>query len=132
MNSFGKIFRVSIFGESHGESVGIVIDGCPAGIPLKHSDFNADFSRRRSGSKGTTPRREADIPRIMSGIFKDYTTGAPIMIMFENTNTRSSDYSKLRDIPRPGHADFTYYKKYGILYHLQLTGGHRHGCPMVW
>ena len=77
MNSFGKLFRISIFGESHGESVGIVVDGCPAGIPLKHSDFNADFSRRKSGAKGTTPRREADIPRIMSGVFNAYTTGAP-------------------------------------------------------
>jgi len=84
MNSIGKLFRISIFGESHGESVGIVVDGCPAGIPLKHSDFNADFSRRKSGAKGTTPRREADIPRIMSGVFNAYNTGAPMMIMFEN------------------------------------------------
>ena len=126
MNSFGKIFRVSIFGESHGESVGIVIDGCPAGIPLKHSDFNTDFSRRKSGSKGTTPRREADIPRIMSGIFNDHTTGAPIMIMFENTNTRSADYSKLRDIPRPGHADFTAQEKFGG-YQDYRGGGHFSG-----
>ena len=113
MNTFGTIFRLSIFGESHGESVGVVIDGCPAGIPLKHSDFNADFSRRKSGAKGTTPRREADIPRLMSGVFNELTTGAPVMVLFENTNTRSKDYSNLIETPRPGHADFTAGKKFG-------------------
>ena len=126
MNSFGKLFRISIFGESHGESVGIVVDGCPAGIPLKHSDFNADFSRRKSGAKGTTPRREADIPRIMSGVFNEYTTGAPVMIMFENSNTRSRDYSKLKEIPRPGHADFTAQHKFGG-YQDYRGGGHFSG-----
>lgn len=126
MNSFGKLFRISIFGESHGESVGIVVDGCPAGIPLKHSDFNADFSRRKSGAKGTTPRREADIPRIMSGVFNAYTTGAPVMIMFENSNTRSRDYSKLKEIPRPGHADFTAQHKFGG-YQDYRGGGHFSG-----
>jgi chorismate synthase len=126
MNTFGKIFSISIFGESHGESVGIVIDGCPAGIPLKHADFNTDFSRRKSGAKGTTPRREADIPRIMSGVFEDYTTGAPVMILFENTNTRSRDYSQLKDIPRPGHADFTGQAKYGG-YQDYRGGGHFSG-----
>jgi len=112
MNSFGKIFRVSIFGESHGASVGIVIDGCPPGIPLKMEDFEADLSRRKSGAKGTTPRKETDFPKIMSGVFNDFTTGAPITIMFENTNTRSGDYSEFREIPRPGHADFVASKKY--------------------
>lgn len=112
MNSFGKIFRVSIFGESHGECVGIVIDGCPPGIPLKMEDFEADLSRRKSGAKGTTPRKEADFPKVMSGIFNDFTTGAPITIMFENTNTRSGDYSEFREVPRPGHADFVASKKY--------------------
>jgi chorismate synthase len=126
MNSFGKLFRISIFGESHGESVGIVVDGCPAGVPLKHSDFNADFSRRKSGAKGTTPRREADIPRIMSGVFNAYTTGAPVMIMFENSNTRSRDYSKLKEIPRPGHADFTAQHKFGG-YQDYRGGGHFSG-----
>lgn len=126
MNSFGKLFKVSIFGESHGESVGIVIDGCPAGIPLKHSDFEADFSRRKSGAKGTTPRQEPDIPRIMSGVFDDRTTGAPLMILFENTNTRSRDYSQLKDIPRPGHADFTAHLKYGG-YQDYRGGGHFSG-----
>jgi chorismate synthase len=113
MNSFGKIFRISIFGESHGTSLGIVIDGCPAGLPLSLGDFTEDFNRRRSGAKGTTPRKETDIPRIMSGIFNDHTTGAPVTILFENTNTRSRDYSALRETPRPGHADFVAMKKYG-------------------
>ena len=113
MNSFGKIFRISIFGESHGNGFGITIDGCPAGLPLKFNDFIEDFNRRRSGAKGTTPRKEADIPKMISGIFSDYTTGAPITIMFENTNTRSRDYTKLRETPRPGHADFVAMKKFG-------------------
>ncbi len=126
MNSFGKLFSVSIYGESHGESVGIVVDGCPAGIPLKYSDFNSDFSRRKSGAKGTTPRREADIPRIMSGVFNEHTTGAPVMIMFENSNTRSMDYSKLKEIPRPGHADFTARHKFGG-YQDYRGGGHFSG-----
>lgn len=126
MNSFGKLFKVSIFGESHGESVGIVIDGCPSGIPLKHSDFEADFSRRKSGAKGTTPRQEPDTPRIMSGVFDDRTSGAPLMILFENTNTRSRDYSQLKDIPRPGHADFTAHLKYGG-YQDYRGGGHFSG-----
>jgi chorismate synthase len=126
MNVFGRLFRVSIFGESHGASVGIVIDGCPAGIPLKQSDFEHDFARRRSGAKGTTPRKEPDLPRIMSGLFKERTTGAPLMILFENTNTRSADYSPLKDIPRPGHADFTGQRKYGG-YQDYRGGGHFSG-----
>jgi chorismate synthase len=126
MNTFGSLFRISIFGESHGESVGIVIDGCPAGMPLKLADFNADFSRRKSGARGTTPRREPDIPRIMSGIFNEYTTGAPVMIMFDNTSTRSRDYSQLKDIPRPGHADFTAQQKFGGFQDFR-GGGHFSG-----
>jgi chorismate synthase len=126
MNTFGTIFRISIFGESHGESVGVVIDGCTAGIPLKPADFDADFSRRKSGAKGTTPRSEADNPHIMSGVFNDHTTGAPIMIMFENSNTRSRDYSNLIETPRPGHADFTAQKKFGG-YQDYRGGGHFSG-----
>ena len=113
MNTFGTQFRVSIFGESHGECVGITIDGCPAGIPVNPEDFTADFNRRRSGGKGTTPRREPDQPKIMTGVFNNYTTGAPLTIMFDNTDTRSRDYTKLRETPRPGHADFTAWKKFG-------------------
>jgi len=126
MNAFGKLFKLNIFGESHGTSVGIVIDGCPAGLPLKLSDFEADFSRRKSGAKGTTPRQEPDTPRIMSGLFNDRCTGAPLMILFENTNTRSGDYSQLKDTPRPGHADFTAHQKFGG-YQDFRGGGHFSG-----
>ena len=126
MNSFGKIFRISVFGESHGTSVGVIIDGCPAGLPLVFSDFEVDFNRRRSGAKGTTPRKEADIPRIMSGVFNDHTTGAPLTIFFENTNTRSRDYAALHDTPRPGHADFVATKKFGG-YEDYRGGGHFSG-----
>jgi chorismate synthase len=113
MNSFGKIFRISIFGESHGNAVGVVIDGVPAGLPLKFEDFVSDLNRRRSGAKGTTPRKEADLPKLVTGVFNDFTTGAPLTIIFENTNTQSKDYTKLRETPRPGHADFVASKKYG-------------------
>ncbi|MDR2848386.1 MAG: chorismate synthase [Bacteroidales bacterium] len=112
MNSFGRIFRVSLFGESHGCCAGICIDGCPPGISLSESDFEFDMSRRRSGAQGTTPRKEADIPRIMSGVFNGFTTGSPILLMVDNTNTRSHDYSQFCDVPRPGHADFVAGKKY--------------------
>ncbi|MDR1154295.1 MAG: chorismate synthase [Bacteroidales bacterium] len=112
MNSFGRLFRVSIFGESHGLCTGVCIDGCPPGIALTEADFEPDLARRRSGGKGTTPRIEADVPRIMSGVFNGFTTGAPITIMFENANTRSGDYSQFTEIPRPGHADFVAGVKY--------------------
>jgi chorismate synthase len=112
MNSFGKNFRVQIFGQSHGEYVGVVIDGCPPGIDLKTEDFTVDIERRKPGAKGTTPRKEADIPEIISGIFNDKTSGAPMTILFKNGNTRSADYEKQRAIPRPGHADFVASKKY--------------------
>jgi len=126
MNSFGKLFRISIFGESHGECVGITIDGCPAGLPLTPADFTADLNRRSSGAKGTTPRKEPDMLKIQSGVFEGYTTGAPLTIMFDNTNTRSRDYTKLRETPRPGHADFTAMKKYGG-YEDYRGGGHFSG-----
>ncbi len=113
MNSFGKLFRISIFGESHGENIGIVIDGCPAGLSLSVNDFTSDFDRRRSGAAGTTPRKESDVPNIRSGVFNGYTTGAPVTIVFENADTRSRDYTKLRETPRPGHADFVAMKKFG-------------------
>lgn len=114
MNSFGRIFRIHIFGESHGESVGLVIDGCPAGLPLSVADFMEDIERRKGGVlKGTTPRKEDDIPIFKAGVFNGHTTGAPITILFENKNTRSGDYEKQRSVPRPGHADFTAHAKYG-------------------
>ena len=107
MNSFGSKFRVEIFGESHGEAIGVVVDGAKAGIPLSKEDFMEDILRRKSGSKGTTPRIEPDEPEILSGVFEGHTTGAPIAIIFRNTNTKSSDYKELLDVPRPGHADWT-------------------------
>lgn len=114
MNSFGRIFQVNIFGESHGESVGINIDGIPAGLPLAVEDFLEDIERRKGGTqKGTTPRQESDLPIFKSGIFNNKTTGAPLTILFENNNTRSGDYAKQRAVPRPGHADFVASKKFG-------------------
>jgi len=103
-----------IFGESHGESAGLVIDGCPAGIDLTVEDFLADLERRKGGTqKGTTPRQEEDLPIFKSGLFNNKTTGAPITILFENKNIRSGDYEKQRAVPRPGHADFVAHKKFG-------------------
>lgn len=114
MNSFGRIFRVHIFGESHGECAGVTIDGCPAGLNLPAADFAGDIERRKGGlQKGTTPRQEEDLPIFKSGVFNGITTGAPITIIFENKNTRSSDYDKLREIPRPGHADMVARQKFG-------------------
>ena len=114
MNSFGKIFRIHIFGESHGECVGITIDGCPAGLLLTAADLLTDLERRKGGKqKGTTPRQEADYPIFKSGIFNGKTTGFPITILFENNNTRSEDYNKQRSIPRPGHADWVAHEKFG-------------------
>ena len=112
MNTFGTIFRISIYGESHGKGVGVVIDGCPAGIPITEKDFENDLIRRMGGKSGTTPRIEPDKPNLLSGIFKGKTAGEPINIFFENTNIRSEDYKDLQAIPRPGHADFTAMKKY--------------------
>ena len=114
MNSFGTLFRVNIFGESHGACVGITVDGCPAGLALAQSDFEIDMERRKGGKqKGTTPRQEDDIPVFKSGLFNDITTGAPITMLFENNNTRSGDYEKQRTVPRPGHSDFTAHHKFG-------------------
>ena len=107
MNFFGKCFRVEIFGESHGPAIGVVIDGVKPGMPLSEEDFREDIARRKSGAKGTTPRIEADEPEILSGVYEGHTTGAPVAIIFRNTNTRSVDYEQLRDVPRPGHADWT-------------------------
>ena len=107
MNTFGRKFRVSIFGESHGELIGVVLDGVPAGLELAEEDFTQDILSRKSGAKGTTPRIEADAPKIVSGVFEGHTTGAPLTIVFENTNTRSGDYSQFAAMPRPGHADLT-------------------------
>lgn len=106
MNVFGRNLRVEIFGQSHGEFVGITIDGIPPGIDILPEDFHDDLERRKPGARGTTPRKEADEPRIISGVFNGKSCGAPLTILFENSNTRSSDYEKQRALPRPGHADF--------------------------
>ncbi len=126
MNSFGRIYRIGIFGESHGKGVGISIDGCPAGISLCENDFTADLNRRKAGAKGTTPRIEADLPNILSGVFNGHTTGAPIVILFENSNTKSKDYSNLLATPRPGHADFVAREKY-FGFNDYTGGGHFSG-----
>ncbi|MBE6240862.1 MAG: chorismate synthase [Bacteroidales bacterium] len=107
MNTFGRKFRVSIFGESHGELIGVVLDGVPAGLELSEQDFEQDILRRKSGAKGTTPRVEEDKPQIVSGVFEGHTTGAPLTIVFRNNNTHSSDYEQFAAMPRPGHADLT-------------------------
>ena len=112
MNSFGIIFRVTLFGESHGTAIGVSIDGCPAGLALAPEDFMPDLKRRQSGSKGTTPRVEADLPDILSGVFNGFTTGAPLTLLTRNANKISSDYEEFRKVPRPGHADFVAGEKY--------------------
>ena len=122
MNSFGRLFHISIFGESHGECVGITIDGCPAGLHLTPEDILPDLERRKGGKqKGTTPRQELDFPIFKSGLFNGKTTGFPITILFENNDTRSQDYEKQRSIPRPGHADMVAHQKFGG--HEDFRGG---------
>ena len=126
MNSFGRIFRISIFGESHGPAVGVTIDGVPAGIKLSIDDFTPDLARRKSGATGTTPRIESDIPEIISGWFNEHTTGAPLTILFKNTNTQSADYGNIASTHRPGHADFAAYKRFKG-YNDYRGGGHFSG-----
>ncbi|MBQ7019203.1 MAG: chorismate synthase [Bacteroidales bacterium] len=126
MNSYGTNFRISIFGESHGKLIGVAMDGVPAGISLSEEDFMADLNRRRSGARGTTPRKEGDIPHIVSGTFEGCTTGAPLTVVFENNNTISKDYSLFREIPRPGHADFTAQVKHNFFNDIR-GGGHFSG-----
>ena len=121
-NSFGHLFRVTTFGESHGVALGCVVDGCPPGIPLEAADIQAELDRRKPGqSRFTTQRREPDQVKILSGVFSDdrtggrpLTTGTPIALVIESTDQRSKDYSQIRDSYRPGHADYTYDAKYGI------------------
>jgi chorismate synthase len=106
MNSFGVVFRVTLFGESHGPAIGVIIDGCPPGLHVETEDFMNDLRRRQSGSVGTTKRKEPDLPEILSGIFNGVTTGAPMTIVTRNSDKISSDYDEFKNIPRPGHADF--------------------------
>jgi chorismate synthase len=126
MNTFGRIFRIHIYGESHGSELGVLIDGCPAGIEIDEKEFLTDIQRRKAGAKGTTPRTEDDIPKIKSGVFNGKTTGAPILIGFENKNTKSEDYNELLATPRPGHADFTAKMKFGG-FNDHRGGGHFSG-----
>ncbi|HOV71623.1 MAG TPA: chorismate synthase, partial [Dysgonamonadaceae bacterium] len=115
MNTFGNIFRLTSFGESHGEAVGGVIDGCPPGIEMDIEFIQSELDRRRPGqSRITTPRKESDTVIFLSGIFEGKTTGAPIGFMVKNENFHSSDYENLKDVFRPSHADYTYQQKYGI------------------
>lgn len=118
MNTFGRNFRVTTFGESHGKALGAVIDGCPPGIPLDETDIQALLDRRRPGrSPLSSPRQEDDRVEILSGVFEGKTTGTPIAMIVRNQDTRSGDYEDLREVFRPGHADFTYQEKYGIRDH---------------
>jgi chorismate synthase len=126
MNGFGKMFKVNLFGESHGVCVGVVVDGCPAGIKLDEQLFTPDLSRRKSGKSGTTLRNETDIPEIISGVLQGVTTGAPITLLFRNQNIDSSDYTQYKRLPRPGHADFVTLKKYHGFADLR-GGGHFSG-----
>jgi chorismate synthase len=126
MNTFGRLFRISIFGESHGVNVGVTVDGCPPGIPLSEDDLARDLARRKSGARGTTPRKESDAPRIVSGVFDGHTTGAPLTVLFDNENTRSDDYRHLTVHPRPGHADWVAQQKYGGFQDYR-GGGHFSG-----
>ncbi len=131
MNKCGRNFRVEIFGESHGEIVGILIDGIPPGIIIKEKDFSKDLKRRKPYKKGTTERKEKDLPQIKTGILNNKTTGAPVLIYFKNEDVDSSKYERLKNKPRPGHADFTAYKKYngyndyrgGGMFSGRLTAG---------
>ncbi len=112
MNSFGVVFKVCVFGESHGRVTGVTIDGCPPGIAIEPEDFIPDLSRRKSGSVGTTKRQEKDLPEILSGVFNGFSTGTPMTIVTRNKDTDSTAYIEFADIPRPGHTDFTANIKY--------------------
>ena len=114
-STFGEIFKVTTFGESHGRALGCVIDGCPAGLPLSEADLIPFMARRKPGqSEYTTARNEDDAPEILSGVFEGITTGTPISILIRNKDQHSKDYSDIADIFRPGHADYTFEKKFGI------------------
>ena len=114
MDSFGKLFKITTFGESHGIGLGVIIDGVPAGIYIDQDFIQNEMDRRKPGGKYATNRKEPDKIEILSGVFEGYSTGTPIAIIIYNTNAKSKDYSKIKDMFRPGHADFTYFYKYGI------------------
>jgi chorismate synthase len=117
-NSFGKLFTVTTFGESHGPAIGCVVDGCPPGLMISPEEFRHDLTRRATGtSKYTSQRHEADDVEILSGVYEGTTTGTPIALLIRNTDARSKDYSEIKDVFRPGHADYTYWQKYGVRDH---------------
>lgn len=122
MNSFGVVFRVSLFGESHGPAIGVIIDGCPPGIQVNAEDFLSDLRRRQSGSIGTTKRHEPDMPELVSGVFNGVTTGAPVTILTHNSDKISSDYDEFKTVPRPGHADFVSHVKYSGFADMRGSG----------
>jgi chorismate synthase len=130
MNTFGNIFRISVFGESHGPAIGVNIDGCPPGIELDLTDFTDDLGRRRSGRKGTTPRKEADQPEILSGVFNGRTSGSPMTIISRNANIDSGSYRNIVSVPRPGHADYTSSFKYSG--DSDLRGGGHFSGRITW
>ena len=132
-NTFGKNFCVTTFGESHGPAIGCVVDGCPPRLPLDKKDLARDLARRRPGSsRHVTQRRESDEAELLSGVFEGITTGAPIAILIRNTDAKSKDYEKLRDAFRPGHADYVYWKKYGIRDHRGSGRASRVKPPSEW
>lgn len=130
MNTFGHLFRVSVFGESHGPFIGVTIDGCPPGIALNPEDLEKDIARRRSGAKGTTPRKESDLPEIISGVYNGRTTGNPITVLSGNHKVDSSSYEDTAYVPRPGHADFTAGVKYSG--YADMRGGGHFSGRITW
>lgn len=125
-NSFGEIFRITTFGESHGDGIGVVVDGCPSRISLSPQDFTHDMARRRPDGHGmSTPRKEADAVEILSGVFEGQTTGTPITLFIRNRDANSRPYEILRQLFRPGHGDYTYFKKYS---HFDFRGGGRYSA----
>ena len=124
-NTFGQIFTVTTFGESHGKAIGCIVDGCPPNIELSELDIQPDLDKRKPGtSRHVTQRREADEVEILSGVFEGKTTGTPIALLIRNTDQRSKDYGNIAESFRPGHADYTYWHKYGI---RDYRGGGRRG-----
>src|SRR3990167_5256904 len=114
-NSFGQLFRITTFGESHGGAVGVVVDGCPPNLEISEAEIQVELDRRRPGqSKITTPRKEADVIHLLSGVFEGKTTGTPILMLAYNQDARPEDYEELKNLYRPGHADYTFDKKYGL------------------
>ncbi len=128
-STFGHLFRVTNFGESHGPAIGCVIDGCPPGMPLAESDLQRDLDRRKPGtSRHVTQRREADEVEILSGVYEGQTTGTPIALLIRNEDSKERDYEDLIDTFRPGHADYTYWRKYGL---RDPRGGGRSSARMT-